>query len=65
MYDWAKEFQGYCGEVLYKHKTDVLSEIADQHEIVVALLALKGNCEVLQKFEKELNQINKIFSKKT
>ena len=64
IYDWAKEFQDYCGEVLYKKNSKVLSEIADQREVVLGLLVIKDNCEAVKKFEKELNQINKIFNKR-
>ncbi|MDX2305593.1 MAG: hypothetical protein NW226_22485 [Microscillaceae bacterium] len=63
-YDWAKEFQGYCGEVLYDQNSEVLTEIADQQETVTALLGLKNACEVIGQFEKDLSQIDKILNKK-
>lgn len=61
MFAWAKTLQEHLAEVKDNKNSDVLFEIAEQKEVVNALLSL-GNCEALDaKLKKHLQKMQTIY----
>ncbi|MEO1655789.1 MAG: hypothetical protein AAFU64_19765, partial [Bacteroidota bacterium] len=63
-YQWAKEFQEYCREVVDEENNKVLIEISEQQHVVDELLLLGKSCKLLQDYKKELSKLKTLFDTK-
>lgn len=64
LFDWAKQLQEYCAEVVDKKNSDVLFEIADQKEILDALVVLGQSCSTMSHIQKNLEKLQKMYAKR-